>query len=53
MTEEEKIKKVAHWYFNANNVPRPIIPFLKEKFGISSGQAAKVISKAIEWRQVR
>ena len=33
MTEEEKIKKFAHWYFNANSVPRPIIPFLKEKFG--------------------
>ncbi len=50
---EEKIHEIAHWYLNAKNVPRPIVPYLKEKFGISAGQAAKAITKAVEWRAVR
>ena len=53
MTEAEKIRRVAHWYLNAKNVPRPIVPYLKDKFGITTGQAAKAISKAVEWRSVR
>ncbi len=51
MTEAEKIHKAANWYLNHSKAtPRPIVPYLKDKFGISAGQAAKAISKAVEWR---
>ncbi len=51
--DDAKIKEVAHWYYNARNVPKPIIPFIKRKFGVDAGTAAKAITKAIEWRSVR
>lgn len=53
ITDDVKINEVAHWYLNAKSVPRPIAAYLKEKFGITAGQAAKAISKAAELRLVR
>lgn len=51
-SDAERIEAAAQWYFLHDAAcPRPIVPALKDRFALTSGQAVAAITKARELRR--